>query len=70
MRTERSYDSARSHEEAVAELRQCAGTKYDPEVVEALCRVVPEYMRAGDPRAEEEDPRSAAPQVRARDLRR
>ena len=58
MRSERSYDNARSHEEAVAELRSEAGRRFDPVVVEALCRVVPEYMRAEDPRIA---PRPGAP---------
>ena len=56
MRTERAYDSAHTHQDAVAELRRCAGTKFDPVVVEALCRIVPEYMRVGDPRGEEAAP--------------
>ena len=60
MRSERSYDNARSHEEAVAELRSEAGRRFDPVVVEALCRVVPEYMRAEDPRiALRPEPRAA-----------
>ncbi len=60
MRSERSYDNARSHEEAVAELRSEAGRRFDPVVVEALCRVVPEYMRAEDPRiAPRPEPRAA-----------
>ncbi len=65
MRTERSYDNARSHEEAVAELRRCAGTKFDPDVVESLCRVVPEFLRAEDPRTEAHP---AEPRVRLREL--
>jgi putative nucleotidyltransferase with HDIG domain len=39
---ERPYKKARSHEEAVAELRRCAGTHFDPEVVEAFLEVVRE----------------------------
>ena len=69
MRSERSYDSARSHEEAIAELRRGAGSMYDPGVVEALCRVVPEFMRAGDPRAAE-DSQPFLDEVRSRNLRR
>ncbi len=69
MRTERSYDSARSHTEAIAELRQEAGTRFDPVVVEALCRVVPEYMRAGDPRIDE-DEQAFLDEVGPRGLRR
>ncbi len=69
MRTERAYDSAHTHQDAVAELRRCAGTKFDPVVVEALCRIVPEFMRVGDPRGEEADPRSGIAELRARGLR-
>jgi HD-GYP domain-containing protein (c-di-GMP phosphodiesterase class II) len=36
MTTDRSYRKALSHDDAVAELRRCAGTQFDPEVVEAL----------------------------------
>jgi len=37
---ERPYKSARSHEEAVTELKACAGTQFDPQVVEAFLRVL------------------------------
>jgi HD-GYP domain-containing protein (c-di-GMP phosphodiesterase class II) len=40
MTTDRSYRKARSAEEAVSELRNCAGTDFDPAVVEALAEVV------------------------------
>jgi PAS domain S-box-containing protein/putative nucleotidyltransferase with HDIG domain len=36
----RPYRSARSHEDAVAELRRCAGSEFDPRVVEAFCQVI------------------------------
>ena len=36
MTTDRSYREARSDEEAAAELRACAGTHFDPRVVDAL----------------------------------
>ena len=36
MTTDRSYRKALSHEDAVAELRRCAGTQFDPDVVHAL----------------------------------
>jgi putative nucleotidyltransferase with HDIG domain len=37
---ERPYKPARSHEEAVAELRRCAGTQFDPRVVEAFLKTM------------------------------
>jgi HD-GYP domain-containing protein (c-di-GMP phosphodiesterase class II) len=40
MTTDRSYRKARSDSEAAVELRACAGTHFDPEVVDALLEVV------------------------------
>jgi HD-GYP domain-containing protein (c-di-GMP phosphodiesterase class II) len=40
MTTDRSYRKARPVEEAIAELRRCAGTDFDPVVVEALAKSV------------------------------
>jgi two-component system cell cycle response regulator len=40
MTTERPYRQPVTVEEAVAELRECAGTQFDPMVVEAFCRVI------------------------------
>ena len=40
MTTDRSYRKARPVEEAVAELRRCAGTDFDPVVVDALAETV------------------------------
>jgi HD-GYP domain-containing protein (c-di-GMP phosphodiesterase class II) len=40
MTTTRSYRRAREHDAALAELRRCAGSQFDPEVVVALARVV------------------------------
>jgi HD-GYP domain-containing protein (c-di-GMP phosphodiesterase class II) len=37
---DRPYRDARSVEEAVAEIRRCAGTQFDPAVVEAFCSVM------------------------------
>ena len=37
MTSDRAYRSAVSEEEAVKELRACAGSQFDPEVVEAFC---------------------------------
>jgi HD-GYP domain-containing protein (c-di-GMP phosphodiesterase class II) len=36
MTTDRPYRRGLSHEEAVDELRKCAGTQFDPRVVDAL----------------------------------
>jgi two-component system cell cycle response regulator len=38
--TEQVYQPARSPEQALAELRRCAGTQFDPQVVEALAEVI------------------------------
>jgi HD-GYP domain-containing protein (c-di-GMP phosphodiesterase class II) len=40
MTTDRSYRGALSHEAAEAELRKCAGTQFDPRVVDALLEVL------------------------------
>jgi diguanylate cyclase (GGDEF)-like protein len=39
MTTERSYHAAMTPSDAIAELRRCAGTQFDRQVVEAFCRV-------------------------------
>ena len=38
MTSARSYRSALSHEAAIRELKRCAGTQFDPEIVKALLR--------------------------------
>jgi HD-GYP domain-containing protein (c-di-GMP phosphodiesterase class II) len=40
MTTDRPYRAARSAEESLAELRRCAGTQFDADVVEALARTL------------------------------
>jgi putative nucleotidyltransferase with HDIG domain len=51
MTTDRSYRPARSHAAALAELQRCAGTQFDPAVVDGLVRVIardtiaPDYER-------------------------
>jgi hypothetical protein len=39
---DRPYSSARTHEDALAELRQHAGTQFDPDVVELFCSIYAE----------------------------
>jgi two-component system cell cycle response regulator len=39
MTSDRPYQRALDHDDALAELRRCAGTQFDPVVVDALCRV-------------------------------
>ena len=49
---ERVYKPAMSVEEALPELRRCAGTQFDPHLVEVFCRLVTQRMaleRVGSP---------------------
>ncbi|MFN8216865.1 MAG: diguanylate cyclase [Solirubrobacterales bacterium] len=46
MISERSYSAAIAPEAALAELRHCAGTQFDPGVVEAFCRVMDSELAA------------------------
>jgi putative nucleotidyltransferase with HDIG domain len=41
----RIYRQARSHEEAIAELKRCSGTQFDPRVVAVLIRVIDDHRR-------------------------
>jgi HD-GYP domain-containing protein (c-di-GMP phosphodiesterase class II) len=45
MTTDRSYRKAMTHAAAVVELRRCAGTQFDPRVVEVLCKVAETVAR-------------------------
>ncbi len=38
MISDRAYRRAMSHEDAIEELNRCAGTQFDPEIVEAIVR--------------------------------
>lgn len=46
IRSDRPYRKGVSHEEASAELRRCAGTQFDPGVVEAFLELSPELLAA------------------------
>ncbi len=48
MTADRPYRAGRSVTEAVEELRRCAGTQFDPRVVEVLAAIVEELERTGD----------------------
>jgi HD-GYP domain-containing protein (c-di-GMP phosphodiesterase class II) len=48
MTTERPYRDPIPEVEAIRELRQCAGTQFDPMVVEAFCRVLAREHSAPD----------------------
>jgi hypothetical protein len=43
MTTTRSYRGARTLEEAIVELRRCAGKQFDPDMVEALIAAIEEH---------------------------
>jgi HD-GYP domain-containing protein (c-di-GMP phosphodiesterase class II) len=45
MTSNRPYRSGMSQEGAVAELRRCSGTQFDPTVVDAFCAVLGELSR-------------------------
>jgi two-component system, cell cycle response regulator len=49
MTRERAYAPSRSPQEALAELRRCSGTQFDPVVVDAIVTVVEERLATGAP---------------------
>ena len=61
MTTDRSYRSARSVAAALAELRRCAGSQFDPRVVGALLSVVADEPARAVERALSADERRAEP---------
>ena len=44
MVTSRPYNAASSHEDAIAELRRCAGTQFDPDLVEPFVQLLTERL--------------------------
>ncbi len=49
MTSERCYQAARSTAEAIAELQRNAGTQFDPDVVDALCRQLAPHVHSSEP---------------------
>jgi two-component system cell cycle response regulator len=49
MTTRRAYRGAMSHSDAVARLHICAGTQFDPSVVEALCATLTDASAGAKP---------------------
>lgn len=47
----RSYRPARSHEEAIAELRRCRATHFDPAIVDLFCSVIARERAGATPSA-------------------
>ena len=48
MVTTRPYNAASSHEDAIAELRRCAGTQFDPELVEPFVQLLTDRLEKRD----------------------
>jgi PAS domain S-box-containing protein len=48
----RRYKRARSHEEAIAEIRRGAGSQFDPAIVKVFCRMIEESQPLDEPIAE------------------
>ena len=64
MLDERVYKQAMSLEDALEELRRCAGTQFDPQLVEVFCRLVSERLHSDRLRRA---PRCRSTEQRARD---
>jgi HD-GYP domain-containing protein (c-di-GMP phosphodiesterase class II) len=45
MTSDRAYRKALPHQLAIQELRRCAGSQFDPELVEVFCRCIDEHRR-------------------------
>jgi len=62
MTSDRSYKRAISHESAVEELQRCAGTQFDPDLVDAFVRIVQA------PTGKEPDDGLSGPELRSEQL--
>ncbi len=51
MTNARSYRNALTREEAISELRKCAGTQFDPELVEVFMKSVDGSLEASENKA-------------------
>jgi HD-GYP domain-containing protein (c-di-GMP phosphodiesterase class II) len=45
MTNDRPYSKARSHSEALKEIERCAGTQFDPKIVEEFLKMLQESPR-------------------------
>jgi HD-GYP domain-containing protein (c-di-GMP phosphodiesterase class II) len=52
MRSDRPYRKALSREAAVTEMRRCAGTQFDPKIVEAFLKIEFDTAAAAAPPTE------------------
>jgi HD-GYP domain-containing protein (c-di-GMP phosphodiesterase class II) len=69
MTSDRCYQGARSLADALAEMRRCAGTQFDPEVVAALCaRLDPAEPEPAPPAGARSGERAHDPAVLAHGL--
>jgi diguanylate cyclase (GGDEF)-like protein len=62
MTSDRPYEAAVPQTAALAELRRCAGSQFDPAVVEVLCDVV-EHAATARPAADQPDPTPLDPTI-------
>ncbi|MFO7636472.1 MAG: diguanylate cyclase [Clostridia bacterium] len=46
---QRPYKNALSHEEAIEEIKRCAGTQFDPELVDVFLEIMESYKRESSP---------------------
>jgi len=46
IRDKRVYCDSHTHDEAIAEIKRCSGTQFDPEVVDVFCRTITGYKNS------------------------